>query len=278
MKEALLTFWQGHSESIISISYNIMLACIILLVSRSVAKMVRQAVQKSNQRLKHLDTTVTPILASIADYGVYTIAGVFILDIFGVNTASLIALLGAAGLTVGLALKDTLSNIAAGIMLLVLRPFKAGDFIEYGSIQGTVNEINLFTTILETVDGLYIASPNSNVWGSSIKNFTRNGRRRMDIIVGIAYSDSIEQGLKVLASVAKSENRLLTDPAPQTMVLSMGESAVNIQLRAWAKNEDYWTVYWELNRNVKDAIEYAGLTIPFPQRSLHIVTGDLKEK
>tara|TARA_R110000868_G_scaffold367900_1_gene630872 strand:- start:22 stop:531 length:510 start_codon:yes stop_codon:yes gene_type:complete len=157
------------------------------------------------------------------------------------------------------------------MMLLILRPFKAGDFIEFGGTQGNVKEISLFTTILETIDGLYIAAPNSVVWSNNIKNFTRNGRRRMDIVVGISYSDPIDSGLSVLNEIAQSENRLLLDPAPQVMVLSMMDSAVNIQLRAWAKNEDYWATYWDLNKRVKEAIEQAGLTIPFPQRTLHVV-------
>jgi small conductance mechanosensitive channel len=209
----------------------------------------------------------------VASYGIYIIGGVFILDIFGVNTASLIALVGAAGLAIGLALKDTLSNIAAGIMLLILRPFRAGDFIEVGSLLGTVQEVNLFTTILETIDGLYIAAPNSVLWGNSIKNFTRNGKRRMDIVVGIAYSDSIERGFEVLRKIAASESRLLTAPEPQVMVATMGESAVNIQLRAWALNDDYWSSYWDLNKRVKEEIEQAGLSIPFPQRTLHVING-----
>jgi small conductance mechanosensitive channel len=252
------------------------LAIAILIASTLIAKTIRRTIQNTNPRLQKLDATLIPILSAVTGYVVYTIGGVFILDIFGINTASLIALVGAAGLAIGLALKDTLSNIAAGIMLLILRPFRAGDFIEVSGTTGTVREINLFTTILETVDGLYIASPNSVLWGASIKNFTRNGKRRMDIIVGIAYSDSIDQGLEVLRAIANSEPRLLLDPVPQVMVASMAESAVNIQLRAWASNDDYWQTYWDLNKRVKEAIEAAGLTIPFPQRSLHVVdTRDL---
>ena len=125
--------------------------------------------------------------------------------------------------------------------------------------------------MLETIDGLYIASPNSVLWGNNIKNFTRNGKRRMDIVVGISYSDSIDDAFKILQGVAENESRLMTDPAPQVMVASMADSAVNIQLRAWATNENYWSAYWDLNKQVKEAIEAAGLTIPFPQRTLHII-------
>lgn len=282
MQETLIQFWQNHSDTIISLCYNLVLAVVIFTASSFIARAVRKAILNTNSKLKKLDATLLPIFSTVASYAVYIIGGVFILDIFGVNTASLIALVGAAGLAIGLALKDTLSNIAAGIMLLILRPFKAGDFIEFGSTQGTVKEINLFTCVFETVDGLYIASPNSVLWGSSIKNFTRNGKRRMDIVVGISYSDSIDVGLSVLQKVIASESRLLPDPAPQTMVVSMMDSSVNLQLRAWAKNEDYWPAYWDLNKRVKESIEEAGLTIPFPQRTLHVVTEQsmpvLKEK
>ncbi|MCW4628187.1 MULTISPECIES: mechanosensitive ion channel family protein [Marinomonas] len=282
MQETLIQFWQNHSDTIISLCYNLVLAVVIFTASSFIARAVRKAILNANSKLNKLDATLIPIFSTVASYAVYIIGGVFILDIFGVNTASLIALVGAAGLAIGLALKDTLSNIAAGIMLLILRPFKAGDFIEFGSTQGTVKEINLFTCVFETVDGLYIASPNSVLWGGSIKNFTRNGKRRMDIVVGISYSDSIDVGLSVLQKIIASESRLLSDPAPQTMVVSMMDSSVNLQLRAWAKNEDYWPAYWDLNKRVKESIEEAGLTIPFPQRTLHLVTEQsmpvLKEK
>lgn len=269
----LTIFWNNHSEEILSLGYKGILAIGILIASSLIAKTIRSSIYRTNERLQKLDAALIPILATAAGYAVYVIAGVFILDIFGVNTASLIALIGAAGLAIGLALKDTLSNIAAGIMLLILRPFRTGEFIEVAGTMGTVREINLFTTILETIDGLYIASPNSVLWGASIKNFTRNGKRRMDIIVGISYSDSIDQGFEILQRVVATETRLLKDPAPQIMVAAMVDSAVNIQLRAWAMNDDYWQTYWDLNKRVKESIEAAGLTIPFPQRSLHIISG-----
>jgi small conductance mechanosensitive channel len=282
MEELFAQFWQNHSNTIITLGYRVVLAIVIYTASSFIAKAVRKAILNTNSKLNKLDATLTPIFSTVASYAVYVIGGVFILDIFGVNTASLIALVGAAGLAIGLALKDTLSNIAAGIMLLILRPFRAGDFIEFGSTQGTVKEINLFTCVFETVDGLYIACPNSVLWGGHIKNFTRNGKRRMDIVVGISYSDSIDVGLSVLRQVAVGEPRLLVDPVPQAMVVSMMDSSVNIQLRAWAKTDDYWPTYWDLNKQVKESIEAAGLTIPFPQRTLHVVSEPsaqaLKEK
>lgn len=157
-KDSLIQFWQNHSEAIAALGYNLILAIVIWVASSLIAKAVCKAIQDTNSKLNKVDATLIPIFSTVASHAVYVIGGVFILDIIGVNTASLIALVGAAGLAVGLALKDTLSNIAAGIMLLILRPFKSGDFIEFGSTQRTVKEINLFITVLETIDGLYIAS------------------------------------------------------------------------------------------------------------------------
>lgn len=271
--QMIVEFWSTHSESIIGIGYKALLCVAIILASTVVARGVRRLIRKAKDRFEKIDATLVPILCTTATYLIYIIGGVFILDIFGVNTASIIALLGAAGLAVGLALKDTLSNIAAGIMLLFLRPFRSGDFVEIGSVMGTVKEVNLFTTILETFDGLYISSPNSVIWGSSIKNYTRNGRRRMDIVIGIAYSDSIDTGLQVLKTIASNETRFLREPAPETMVVSMAESSVNLQLRGWTTIDDYWQTCWDLNKRVKEEIEKAGLTIPFPQRSVHVVAG-----
>ncbi len=270
MKELLITFWKNNSELVLNVVYDSFLAVLILFTSHFVAKFVSKGIDRANKQIKSLDPTLVPILCTTADYLIYGIGIVIILDIFGVNTTSIIALLGAAGLAIGFALKDTLANIAAGIMLLFLRPFSIDDYIESGSIAGKVKQIGLFTTILETPDGLFISSPNSELWSAPIKNFTRNGKRRMELVVGISYSDSINKGFEVLNSLVKEEPRILTDPEPQIMVRSLAESSVNLQLRAWAKVDDYWNVYWEISKKIKEQIEVAGLTIPFPQKDVHI--------
>lgn len=276
--ENIQMFWTNHSATIIGVAYNILLSAAVIIASILIAKVTKRAIHKTSAKLEKLDATLIPIIITTAVYLIYTIGAIFVLDIFGVNTASIIALLGAAGLAIGFALKDTLSNIAAGIMLIFLRPFKVGDFIEFNSIMGTVKEINLFTSILETFDGLFISSPNSTIWGSSIKNFTRNGRRRMDIIVGISYNDSIDTGFQVLQEIIQSEPRFLKEPAPQVMVGAMADSSINIQLRGWTTVDDYWQTYWDLNKRVKENIEQAGLTIPFPQRDVHVFSESADKK
>ncbi|EKE73948.1 mechanosensitive ion channel family protein [Gallaecimonas xiamenensis] len=273
MAEQFKGFWQANANLILDLGYRALLVLAILLVTLVLARWVKGSVRRAHQRLNRLDETLVPLLSSLAGYAIYLVGLVILLDVLGVNTSSLIALLGAAGLAIGLALKDTLSNIAAGIMLLILRPFKVADFIECGSFGGTVREVGLFTTVLETADGLYISAPNSSLWGAPIKNFSRNGKRRMDLVVGIAYGDAIDKGLAVLLRLAAEDSRVLKDPGAQAMVQSLGESSVNLQLRAWAKVEDYWALYWDLNQKLKTEIEAAGLSIPFPQRVLSLAPG-----
>jgi small conductance mechanosensitive channel len=193
-----------------------------------------------------------------------------VLNIFGVNTSSLLALLGAAGLAVGLALKDTLGNIAAGIILFFMGSFRIGEFIEFGSFMGTVKEINLFATILETPDGICISAPNSSIWGNPVKNYSRNGKRRMELAIRISYSDSLDTAFRVLGEIVSSETRFLKDPAPQIIVQSLQDSYVNLVIRAWTGNQHYWDTYWQKMREIKEKIEEAGLHIPFPQTDVHI--------
>ncbi|NCO52253.1 MAG: mechanosensitive ion channel family protein [Deltaproteobacteria bacterium] len=264
-------FWNNNATAIIALLYQLALVVAVFFACRIGAKLVVKGIRRVGAQGEALDETLLPVLCAFARYGVYTIGLIVVLDIFGFNTNSIIALLGAAGLAIGLALKDTLSNIAAGIMLLIQRPFRIGHFIECNSFAGSAKEIGLFNTILTTADGLYLSMPNSTLWGSPLKNFTCNGTRRMDLSVGIAYGDSIDIGLGVLREIVAAEPRYLADPAPQFIVQALGDSSVNLQLRAWAKVEDYWGIYWANNKIMKEKIEAAGLHIPFPQRDVHMI-------
>ena len=270
MKDLLVGFWNENSALIIKIGYKILLALLVFFAIGVLGKAIAKFIKRTNRKMNLIDETLIPVFCTISVYLIYAVGLVIVLDIFGVNTTSIIALLGAAGLAVGLALKDTLSNIAAGIMLLILRPFRVGDAIECGSVKGSVREINLFATILDTFDGLYVSTPNGGLWGNTIINFTRNGKRRMDIVVGISYSDSIETGLEVLRHIIKTEPRFLKEPEPQAMVIALGDSSINLQLRCWTLVVDYWQTLWELNKRIKEDIEKAGLSIPFPQRDVHL--------
>ncbi|MDR1903689.1 MAG: mechanosensitive ion channel family protein [Treponema sp.] len=271
MKEKLIELWNNHSGDFFNLGKNIIIALFILIAGKIIMTIARKLINRTTGGAIKLDKNLVSILNIVITYGIIIICIIMILDLFGVNTASLIALLGAAGVAVGFALKDTLSNIAAGIILLVLHPYTKGDFIEVGSVVGSVQEMNLFTTILETADGVFISAPNSCIWGNSLKNYSRNARRRLDITVGISYGDSLDTAFAVMQDIIARETRFLADPAPQVMVQSLGDSSVNIMLRVWVPGNLYWAVYWEQMRNVKERIEEAGLVIPFPQRDIHLV-------
>ena len=219
-------------------------------------------------RVDRLDRTLGPIMAALVRYAGLTLTIVITLGNFGVETTSIIAVLGAAGLAVGLALQGTLSNVAAGLMLLFLRPFRIGDWVEAAGVSGSVREIGLFTTTIDTFDNVYISIPNSSIWSSNIINHARYGTRRMDLDIGIGYDSSLDTAETALMSLA-ADPRVLSDPAPRFLVVSYGDSAINVRLRAYASYDDFFDLYWDLNRRLKGVLDEHGIEIPFPQRVIH---------
>lgn len=276
--DKFVAFFSQHQAQLMAVGKNAILAILIIFLARFVSKLLKTAVYKAVFSISKQDEIITKLLSSLAGYIVYLVAVVIILDLFGVNTASLVALVGAAGLAIGLALKDTLSNVAAGVMLLFLKPIKKAEYVEVSGHAGNVVDLGLFCTELETPDGIFISIPNSTVWANAIKNFTRNGKRRMDITVGISYDDSVEDGLAALRELVAEDSRIMTTPEPQYLVHMLADSSVNLQLRAWAPTAEYWDIHWNIQRKMKQKIESKGLTIPFPQRSLHIISGDSKKE
>lgn len=249
---------------------DIIVSLIIVIAGMIITRITGKILKKATADGLLADEIVTRILHRAVRYGILVICIIMILTTFGINTASLLAVLGAAGVAVGLALKDTLGNIAAGIILLLLGSYRRGEYIEFDSYSGTVKDINLFTTILETPDGLFISAPNLSIWGTPLKNYSRYGRRRMELSVGISYSDSVDTAFRVMQNIAETETRFMKDPPPQVLLQSLGDSSVNIALRAWAATDVYWNIYWDQMKNIKLKIEEAGLRIPLPQRVLHI--------
>lgn len=272
----LEALWNNHQDDIIRFGKILILSVIILALAWLIARIIKRIIIASTGRVVTLDDSMTKIIGKIVNVLVWGLALLIILDLFGVNTASILTVLGAAGLAIGLAMKDSLSNISAGLMLLFLRPYKLGDFVDCGSVSGTIVEIGLFTTVLSTVDGVFISAPNSSIFGNPIKNYSRNPIRRADIVVGIAYGDSLPKALEVLNAFLKKNPMVLQDPEPQVLVSELADSSVNITLRYWSSTEDYWNVYWELKEQLKEVIESAGLNIPFPQRVVTMVTDGTK--
>ena len=239
-------------------------AIIILIAGYVLAGWVSRAIRNKLQRIKRFDKTLIPVLSQIARYAVLVFTFVLVLAEFGVQTASMIAVLGAAGLAIGLALQGTLQNVAAGLMLLFLRPFKIGDFIETGAGSGTVEEIGIFVTQMRTGQGLFLSVPNSKIWSDSITNFSRLPTRRIEMVVGISYDDDIDKACALILKLAKGKEGVLEEPAPEVKVVNLGDSSVDLRLRAWAKREDYWEARWGLIRDAKYALDKAGISIPYP--------------
>jgi small conductance mechanosensitive channel len=217
-----------------------------------------------------VDPTLRTVIASLVRYGILIIVLVAVLAQMGIQTTSILAALGAAGLAIGLALQGTLSNIAAGMMLLWLRPFRVGDYIDAGTAAGTVHELGLFATQLHTWDGIYQFVPNSELWNKKLINYSRLPTRLNDLGFSVDRGDDLDKGMEALQAAAVADKRVLSDPAPLTFVDQLGDSAVVLRLRVWSATADYWDVRRALTKSGKVALEAAGLTMPFPQRDLHV--------
>ncbi len=236
-------------------------------------------VKKRIHNIKKLDKTLSSFLGNFAKYVIIAVAVIAVLGQFGIQTASLLTVLGAAGLAIGLALQGTLSNVAAGVMILILRPFSLGDYIEFGSTGGTVISLGLFGVELNTPDHKYIYAPNSQVWGTEITNFSRNKQRRQDLTIGISYDSDINKAIKTIEGVLSKEKLLITTAGkePLIVVANMGESSVDLKVRIWSKTDDFFIIQWELLKAIKEALDTDGISIPFPTRTLEIANiEDLK--
>ena len=217
-----------------------------------------------------IDATLRGVLSSIARYTILVLVVVAVLGQLGIQTTSILAALGAAGLAIGLAMQGTLSNIAAGMMLLWLRPFRVGDYIDTGAVAGTVKEVGLFASELHSWDGVYQFVPNSELWNKRIINFSRLPTRMVDLKFGVGYGDDLAKGQETLLKLAGEDGRVMAEPAPIVFVDALGDSAVVLRLRVWAANGDYWPVTRALTEQGKLALEAAGLSLPFPQRDLNL--------
>lgn len=228
--------------------------------------------RKRMSSLPRADKTLIPILASIVRYAGFILTLVVALGQFGVQTTSIIAVLGAAGLAIGLALQGTLSNVASGIMLLLLRPFSVGDWIETNSISGTVREIGLFSTQIDTFENVFISVPNSSIWSSTIVNNSRHNIRRMDIDIGVGYDSDLDVVEKALLSLTKDE-RVLTNPEAVFLVVDYADSAIVVRVRLYARYDDFFALSWDLKRRLKPVLDEHEIEIPFPQRVVHHLGG-----
>lgn len=254
----------------IDLGASVLSALFLIIIGWIVAGWARRGVRRGLGRIERMDPTLAAVVASVVRYFILITILIMVLAQFGVQTASILAALGALGLAVGLALQGTLANIASGVMLLFLRPFGVGDYVNANGHEGTIEEIGLFTTEMTTFDGIYQAVPNSGLWGGRIINFTRNPTRRHDIVIGIHYADDIDQAQQVLLDVLAADQRVLRDPEPQILVRELADSSVNLGMRFWTSGDDFWPANFELRKQAKLALDRNGITIPFPQRDVHL--------
>ena len=248
---------------------KIVLALLIYLVGKWIAKRITRVINGLMERAE-MDATLVNFLGNIV-YA-FLLAAVILaaLDTLGVPVTSLLAVLGAAGLAIGLALKDSLGNFASGVMLVMFRPFKQGDFVEVAGVSGTVSEVRIFSTILTTPDNKEVIIPNGQVGADTITNYSANDQRRVDMVFGVGYDDDLKVARQVLTDLCAKHPLVLEDPATKIFVANLGDSSVDFNVRPWVKTDDYWTVYGDLLEQGKIALEEAGCSIPYPQSDVHL--------
>lgn len=267
--DKILQLFQDNHEMLLGYLLQLIAAVVIFYIGRMVAKGVRRFMEKA-LLARSVDKAVVSFVASIV-YAIIMIATVLMaLSQVGVQTTSFIAILGAAGLAVGLALQGSLANFASGILIILFRPFKSGDFIDAGGITGTVDKIEIFQTIMKTPDNKRVIVPNAQITGSAITNYSAEATRRVDLVIGISYESDLKKAKQLLEDMLKNDQRVLAEPAPVVKVGALADSSVNFVVRPWVNSADYWAVYWDILENVKVTFDEQGIGIPFPQMDVHI--------
>jgi small conductance mechanosensitive channel len=248
---------------------QIVTAIIIFYVGRWLARKLTDLLQRGLERAG-TDPTLVGFFRNIVYFGLLIMVIIAAVGQLGVQTTSFIAVLGAAGLAVGLALQGSLANFAAGVLMIIFRPFKAGDFIDAAGTAGVVEEIQLFTTRMRTPDNKTIIIPNAQITAGTITNFSARDTRRLDLVFGVSYSDDLDKVKRVIREVLADEPRLLPDPEPLVGILELGDSSVNFAVRPWVNSSNYWPVFFELQEAMKKRFDKEGISIPFPQRDVHL--------
>lgn len=273
----------GYQETLITLSIDWGLRLVAAIIILIIGWMIGNWISGRFGKMRRLDDTLKNFLSGLFKYSIVFIAIITVIGLFGIPMASLLAVLGAAGLAIGLALQGTLANVASGVMLLILRPFNVGDYITWGSEGGTVKSLGLFGTELAMPDNVFIFAPNSKIWGNEIRNYSRNMMRRQDINVGISYKDDINKAFEVIHKVLNADERIMKEPEdrkPQVMVDVMADFSINLIARFWSANSDYWSLRWDITKAIKEQLDANGITIPFPTRTVEFVgdSGELTEE
>lgn len=244
-------------------------AIIIFYVGRIVAGFVSRGLRKVMQS-QNVDKILESFVSNLVYWGIMLFVIIATINQIGVQTTSLIAILGAAGLAVGLALQGSLANFAAGVLIVIFRPYKVGDFVEAAGVGGSVVQVQILTTVLKTADNKQIVVPNAQIMGSIITNYSANPTRRIDLVVGISYDDDIDKARHTIQELVDSDERILKDPACLVAVSELGDSSVNFVVRPWVNTADYWAVKFDLTEAIKKRFDKVGLSFPYPQRDVHL--------
>lgn len=273
--EGFMNKLDGWQDQLLPLLVNygsqLLLALVTLLVGWWIIGRATRAAQALMQR-RSVDPTLHGFISTLVSIGLKALLLISVAGMVGIETTSFIALIGAAGLAVGLALQGSLANFAGGILILVLRPIRVGEYIQAQGVEGTVDSIQIFHTVLKTGDNKTIIMPNGTLSNGNIVNFSRQPTRRVHIDLGIGYEDNVKHARKILLQLAHADSRVLKDPEPAVWLASLGDSSVNLSLRVWTRTEDYWGVFWGLQEQAKEVFELEGITIPYPQRVMHHIT------
>ncbi|HCX00304.1 MULTISPECIES: small-conductance mechanosensitive channel MscS [Pantoea] len=258
-----------NQELLISYAVNIVAAVVILVIGMTIARIIANTANRLLQA-RHIDPTVADFLSALVRYGIIAFTLIAALGRIGVQTTSVIAILGAAGLAVGLALKDSLSNLAAGVLLVIFRHFRSGEFVDLGGIMGTVMNVQIFSTTLKSADGKMVVVPNGKIITGNIVNFSREPVRRNEFIIGVSYDADVDQVLTLLREVVDADSRVLQDMGVQIGLNELAASSMNFVVRCWSNSGDLQNVYWDLLKNFKRALDAKGIGIPYPQMDVHL--------
>lgn len=264
------TWLVRNQELLLSYAVNIVAAIAIIIIGMIVARIVSNTVNRL-MLARHIDATVADFLSALVRYGIIAFTLIAALGRVGVQTASVIAVLGAAGLAVGLALQGSLSNLAAGVLLVMFRPFRAGEYVDLGGVAGTVLNVQIFSTTMRTVDGKIVVIPNGKIIAGNIINFSREPVRRNEFIIGVAYDSDIDQVKKILTDIIQSDERILKDREMTVRLNELGASSINFVVRAWSKSGDLQNVYWDVLERIKREFDAAGISFPYPQMDVHVI-------
>lgn len=265
----LQKLYDGAIDFFWKVGPNLLLAIVVLVVGWWIINLVAQASAKAMDRA-NVDESLKRFLLSLTSIGLKILLLISIASMLGIATTSFVAVLGAAGLAVGLALQGSLANFAGGVLIILFRPFKVGDFITAQGYSGSVDSIQIFNTVLKTIDNTTIIIPNGSLANGSITNFTTEERRRVDMTFKIGYGDDIKKAKQVLTDLTKHDDRILSDPEPMVVVSELADSSVNFTVRAWGKTSDYWDIYFDMQEKVKLEFDKQGISIPFPQTAVHV--------